>query len=202
MRASRSCCRNCRADRLTAIGIGAGRRRCQASGLRRRAEHPFADRHDQAGLLEHRDELGRRHQAALADASSAAAPPRRRACRSRGRTSAGRRARTRSRSSARRSSNASCARARVRCVHLGGVELVGVAPGLLGAVHRRVGGAEQRSASSPSPGNAAMPMLAVTKVCSPSSANGCASRSSTSAPPARHRRDARGRRARWRTRRR
>ncbi len=29
------------------------------------AQHPFADRHDQAGLLGQRDEFGRRHQSAL-----------------------------------------------------------------------------------------------------------------------------------------
>ena len=58
----RSFCRNWRADRLTAIR-NPGMPRLPRLRLRARlAQHPFAERNDQARVLGDRDELRRRHQ--------------------------------------------------------------------------------------------------------------------------------------------
>ena len=59
--------RNCSADRLTATGIGGKPASCQATGLTAgRAEHPFADWHDQPAFFGQRNETCRRcpHHAA------------------------------------------------------------------------------------------------------------------------------------------
>ena len=66
MTASKSFCANCRGDRFTAIGRAAGPSPLPLSQLfANRGDHPFADRDDQAGVLQNRDEFHRCDQTPL-----------------------------------------------------------------------------------------------------------------------------------------
>ena len=131
---------NCTGDRLTATPTSSRPGRGVRAGL---AQHPLADRHDQAGLLGERNEVERARSGRAADGSSAAAPRSRRRGRSRRRRSAGSTSSNSSRCSAARRSSSSSRRACSARVHAGLEEAVGAAAVGLGAIEREVGVLQQ-----------------------------------------------------------
>ncbi len=147
-------------ERLTATLMSSGQQRGLGAGG---PQHPFAERHDQADLLGHRDELDRRDHAALgvAPAQQGLAAGHPVVAQADERLIVA--ARTRSCASACRSASFELAARLHAGIHGRLEEAIGAASVSLGAVERHVGSSSgARPGSVPSPGATAMPMLVST----------------------------------------
>ncbi len=137
---------SCSGETLTATRVGDGPARRLVA---RRAQHPFADRRDQPRILGQRHELGRRDHRRVRDASSAATPRTRSARRCRRRPPAGNSRCISPFSSALAQRHFEHAALLGLDVELRLVGVEGAAAGILRAIQREVGRADQHFGGAP-----------------------------------------------------